>query len=227
MYRLNRFLIITIAVALLLAAENYAVAAAETEINPSATGDGDIASLIPLVATRGLPGAALADSNALQRLPSPLPGTSVSESLVTLANTGEHVSTVKTWSEPLGVGLVEFQETAAVSGTTTVEYWVFGPEHRRCLLNGAATYGKEGYLLSSNFWRNDRQLVFGNSPALPSDIFPSRIPPSAVWLSLKDQKPGGRGKLDMSLGRYGYMTFDLWGQDVEQIRTPARKFPNT
>jgi hypothetical protein len=222
MFRLNRYLIITMVGALLFAAEKCA---AGTEITQSAKADAtDITLLIPLVVARGLPGGAMPDPNALQRRPSPLPGTSVSESLVTLANTGEHVGTVTTWNEPLGVGLLEFQETAAVSGTTTVEYWVFGSEHRRCLLNSAATYGKEGYLLSSNFWRNDRRLLFGNSPALPSDIFPSRIPPSAVWLSLNDQKPGGSGKLDTSLGRYGYVTFDLWARDIEQIRTPAGSF---
>lgn len=226
MFRLNRYLIIAIVGALLFAAENCAVAAAGTEITQSAatTDPTDITSLIPLVIARGLPGGAMPDPNTLRRLPSPLAGSSVSESLVTLADTGEHVSTVTTWSEPLGAGLLEFQETAAGSGPTTVEYWVFGSEHRRCVLNGAATYSKEGYLLSSNFWRNDRQLVFGNSPALPSDIFPSRIPPSAVWLSLNDRKPGGRGKLDMSLGRYGYMTFDLWAQDIEQLRTTAGSF---
>jgi hypothetical protein len=225
MSRLNRYLIITIVAALLFATENFAVAAAGANtIQSAATDDADITLLIPLVVARGLPGGAMPDPNALPRRPSPSPGTSVSESLVALANTGERVSTVTTWSEPLGAGLLEFQETAAVSGTTTVEYWVFGSGHRRCLLNGAATYGEEGYLLSSNFWRNDRQLLFGNSPALPSDIFPSRIPPSAVWLSLNDQKPGGSGKLDTSLGRYGYMTSDLWAQDVEQIRTPAGSF---
>ena len=225
MFRLNRYLIITIVGALLFAAENCDIAAAGTEITQSsATDDADITLLTPLVVARGLPGGAMPDPNTLRRLPSPLAGSSVSESLVTLANTGEHVSAVTTWSEPLGTGLLEFQETAAVSGTTTVEYWVFGSEHRRCILNGAATYGKEGYLLSSNFWRNDRQLLFSNSPALPSDIFPSRIPPSAVWLSLENQKPGGRGKIDISLGRYGYMTFDLWGQDIEQIRTSAGSF---
>ena len=107
-----------------------------------------------------------------------------------------------TWTEPLGAGLLEFQETAAVSGPTTVEYWVFGSGHRRCVLNGDFIYSKEGYLLSANFWRNDRQLLFVNSPAFPSDFFPSRIPPSAVFLSLNAQKPGGSGKLNSSLGRY-------------------------
>jgi hypothetical protein len=226
MFRPNRYLIITLVVAFLLfAAENSALAVARAEITQSVSTDAtDITSLIPLVAARGLPAVAMPDANAIGRLPSPLPGSSVSESLVTLANTGEQVSTVTTWSEPLGAGLLEFQETAAVSGTTTVEYWVFGSDHRRCLLNGAATYGQKGYLLSSNFWRNDRQPLFGNSPALPNDIFPSRIPPSAVWLSLNNQKPGGTGKLDTILGRYGYMTFDLWAQDVEQIKAPAGSF---
>jgi hypothetical protein len=225
MLRLSRYLIIAIVGALLFAAENCAVAAAGTEITQSAANDApDITLLIPLLDARGLPGGALPDPDALRRLPSPLPGSSVSESLVTLANTGERMSTVTTWSEPLGAGQLEFQETAGVSGTTTVEYWVFGSDHRRCLLNGAATYGKEGYLLSSNFWRNDRQPLFGNSPALPNDIFPSRIPPSAVWLSLNNPKPGGSGKLDCILGRYGYMTFDLWAQDIEQIRTQAGSF---
>jgi hypothetical protein len=225
MFGLNRYLIITIVGALLFAAENCAIAAAGTEVaQSSARDDADIASLIPLVVARGLPGGAMPNPNALQRLPLPLPGTSVSESLVMLANTREHVSTVTTWSEPLGAGLLEIQETFALSGTTTVEYWVFGSQHRRCLVNGAATYGKERYLLSSNFWRNDRQPLFGNSPALPNDIFPSRIPPSAVWLSLNNQEPGGSGKLDSILGRYGYMTFDLWARDIERIRTPAGSF---
>jgi hypothetical protein len=226
MFRLNRYPIITIVVALLFAAEHCAISAAGTEITRSSARDdnADITLLIHLVLARGLPDGAMSDPNPLQRLPRPLPSSSVSEALVTLANSGEHESTVRTWSEALGPGLLEFEETTTISGTITIEYWVFGSEHRRCVLNGAATYGKQGYLLSSNFWRNDRQLLFGNSPELPRDIFPSRIPPSAVWLSLNDQKPGGRGKLDTSLGRYGYMTFDLWGQDIEQTATPAGSF---
>jgi hypothetical protein len=179
---------------------------------------------MPLIAARGLAGGALPDPSAPERIPSPLSGASVSESLVMLSNTGARVSRVTTWSEPLGAGLLEFQETVAVSGQRTIEYWVFGSERRRCLFNGNATYSKEGHLLSGNFWRNDRQLFFVNSPAFPSDIFPSRIPPSAVLFSLDTQKPGGSGQLNTSLGRYGYVTFDLWAQDIEQITVPAGSF---
>jgi hypothetical protein len=148
----------------------------------------------------------------------------VSESLVTLSNTGEQVSKVTIWSEPLGSGALELQETLSAAGQLTVEYWVFGSGQRRCVLNGDATYSKEGRLLSSNFWRNDPQLRFVSSPTFPDDIFPSRIPPSAVLLSLNAQKPGGTGKLNTTLGRYGYMTFDLWAQDIEQITVPAGSF---
>jgi len=227
MFRRNSYLIITTVVGLLFATDKCAIGASGTKIahsQPASSDAAEIVSLIPLITARGLAGGALPDPRTPERIPSPLPGTSVSESLVTLSNTGERVSKVTAWTEPLGAGLLEFQETAAVSGPTTVEYWVFGSGHRRCVLNGDFIYSKEGYLVSANFWRNDRQLLFVNSPAFPSDFFPSRIPPSAVFLSLNAQKPGGSGKLNSSLGRYGYMTFDLWAHDIEQITVPAGSF---
>jgi hypothetical protein len=223
----KHIVIITTVVAHLCAADKSSIGSPDAQLarsQPASSDAADIASLIPLVVARGFAGGAMADPRASKRIPSPLPGTSVSESLVTLTHTRERVSKVTTWSEPLGSGLLEFQETAAVTGLTTVEYWVFGPERRRCVLNGDATYGEDAHLLSSNFWRNDRQLLFVNSPALPRDIFPSRIPPSAVVLSLNAQKPGGSGKLNTSLGRYGYVTFDLRAQDIEQITVPAGGF---
>jgi hypothetical protein len=224
-FRENSYLIIT-TVAFLFAADKCAASGAEIAYSqPAETSDAaNITSLIALIVARGLASRAMPDPSAPEWIPSPLPGTSVSESLVTLSKTGERVSKVMTWSEPLGSSLLEFQETTAVSGPTTVEYWVYESGHRRCVLNGAATYGKQGYLLSSNFWRNDRQLPFVNSPTFPSDIFPSRIPPSAVLLSLNAQKPGGSGKLNTILGRYGYMTFDLRAQEIEQIKVPAGSF---
>jgi hypothetical protein len=109
-------------------------------------------------------------------------------------------------------------------GQTTVEYWVFRPDHRRCILSGDAAYGKDGRLLSSNFWRNDPQLRFAGSPGFPNDVFPSRIPPSAVLLTLDSLRPRATGKLNMILGRYGYMTFDLWAQDIEKSTVPAGTF---
>jgi hypothetical protein len=81
MFRLNHYLIIAIAVAPLFAAENCAFARAGPEIAQSASTDAtDITSLISLVVARGLLAGAMPDPNALVRLPTPLPGTSVSES---------------------------------------------------------------------------------------------------------------------------------------------------
>ena len=57
-----------------------------------------------------------------------------------------------------------------------------------------------------------------------NDVFPSRIPPSAFLLALDASEPGATGKLNMVLGRYGYMTFDLWAQDIEQTTVPAGTF---
>jgi hypothetical protein len=119
---------------------------------------------------------------------------------------------------------LELQETTAAAGQTTAEYWIFASNRRRCVLNGDAPYGKDGRLLSSNFWRNDPQLLFASSPPLPNDVFPSRLPPSAVLLTLDATEPGATGKLNMILGRYGYMTFDLWAQDIEQTTVPAGTF---
>jgi len=166
----------------------------------------------------------MSDPRATAHLPSPRPGASVSESIVTLTNTGERVSKATIWSEPLGSGLLELQETTSAGGQTAAEYWVFTSDRRKCVLNGNAAYGKDGRLLSSNFWRNDRQLSFTNSPPFPDDLFPSRLPPSAVLFTLDAKKPGATGKLDMILGRYGYMTFDLWVQDVELTTVPAGTF---
>jgi len=59
---------------------------------------------------------------------------------------------------------------------------------------------------------------------LPNDVFPSRIPPSAFLFALDAPEPGAAGKLNMVLGRYGYMTFDLWAQDIEQSTVPAGTF---
>jgi hypothetical protein len=177
-----------------------------------------------LIAARGLAGGALPDPRASAHIPSPLPGASVSESIVTLSNTGERISKVTIWSEPLGSGTLELQETAAAAGQTTAEYWVFTSDRHRCVLYGDVTYGKDGRLLSSNFWRNDPQLRFSGSIPFPNNVFPSRLPPSAVLLTLDAPEPGANGKLNMILGRYGYMTFDLWAQDIEKTTVPAGTF---
>src|ERR1700676_2926678 len=103
--------------------------ASGTEIAYSQPASSDTANttyLMHLSAACGRAGGALPDPSARERIPSPLSGASVSESLVTLSNTGARVSRVTTWSEPLGAGLLEFQETVAVSGQRTIEYWLFG-----------------------------------------------------------------------------------------------------
>jgi hypothetical protein len=177
-----------------------------------------------LISARGLIQGSMPDSRASEHIPTPLPGSSISESVVTLSDTGERVSNVMLWEEPFGDGFLDLQETAAEGGETIVEYWALTSNHRRCLLNGKAAYGQDGRLLSSNFWRNDPQLRYSGSVPLPNDIFPSRIPPSAFLPALNDLKPGATGKLHVVLGRYGQVSFDLWAQDVEQITVPAGAF---
>jgi len=228
MSRPHRYLVITLTLASVIAAGRYALTASDAQVarlrSTSSDGDGDISQFTGLIAARGLAGGAMPDPRASAQIPSPLPGASVSESIVTLSNTGERVSKATIWSEPLGPGLLELQETTAAAGQTTTEYWVFTSDRRRCVLNGDAAYGKDGRLLSGNFWRNDPQLRFASSPPFPNDVFPSRIPPSAVLLTLSAPKPGATGKLNMILGRYGYMTFDLWAQDIEPTTVPAGTF---
>jgi hypothetical protein len=226
MSRPHRYLVFTLALASLIGAGRYALAASDAQIARlrSTSSDDDISQYMGLVAARGLAGGAMPDPRASQQIPSPIPGTSVSESLVKLTDTGERVSKVTTWSESLGSGVLELQESIAAAGQTTVEYWLFASDRRRCVLNGGAVYGKEGRLLRSDFWRNDPQLPFVNSTVFPDRVFPTRIPPSAVLIALNAQKPGATGTLNVSLGRYGYMTFDLWAQDIEQITVPAGSF---
>jgi hypothetical protein len=164
------------------------------------------------------------ESRGAQQIATPLSGDSVVESIVALSSTGEAVNKATTWNEPLGSGFLEVQETAGVAGQTTTEYWLLTSDHRRCLVNGDATYGKDGRLLSNNFWRNDQQLHFAGSPQLPDNVFPSRIPSSAFLPALNALEPGATGRLNVVLGRYGFMTFDLWAQDFEQTSVPAGTF---
>jgi len=177
-----------------------------------------------LIAVRGLIPGSMPDPRASEHVPAPLPGSSVSESVVTLSNTKERVSNVTLWEEPLGSGVLDLQETTTAAGQTNVEYWVPTFDHRRCVLNGEADYGEDGRLLRSDFWRNDPQLRSPGSSPFPNDIFPSRIPSSAFLPALSDPKPGAMGKLNVVLGRYGQMTFDLWAQEVEQVTVPAGTF---
>ena len=212
--------------AAVIAAGRCALAAsdAQTGLVRSTFADVDMFKVMGLIVARGLAGGAMPDPRASEHIPSPLPGSSVSESIVTLNNTGERVGKATIWNEPLGSGFLELQETTAAAGQSTAEYWVLTSDRRRCVLNGEAAYGKDGRLLSSNFWRNDPQLRFAGSPQLPNDVFPSRIPPSAFLFALGAAEPGATGKLNMVLGRYGYMTFDLWAQDIEQTTVPAGTF---
>jgi hypothetical protein len=175
----------------------------------------DLTTLTGMVVARGLGNGEMANPGASKQMPSPIPGTSVSESAVTLNKTGERISTAIIWDEPFGGDSLELQETVAAAGQTTVEYWVLTADRRRCLLNGDAAYDKEGRLLSSNFWRNDPQLHFEGSPQLPSDVFPSHIPPGAFLPALGAIKPGAAGTLNVVLGRFGYM---------EQTSVPAGVF---
>jgi hypothetical protein len=226
MPRPHRYFVITLMLAAVIAAGRCALAAsdAQTGLVRSTFADVDMFKVMGLIVARGLAGGAMPDPRASEHIPSPLPGSSVSESIVTLNNTGERVGKATIWNEPLGSGFLELQETTAPAGQKTAEYWVLTSDRRRCILNGEAAYGKDGRLLSSNFWRNDPQLRFAGSPQLPNDLFPSRIPPSAFLPALDALEPGATGKLNMVLGRYGYMTFDLWAQDIEQTTVPAGTF---
>ena len=201
-----------------------AQADAQIALLQSPSSDAEVSRLTDLISARGLAGGALPDPRAIAHSPTPRPGASVSEAIITLANSGEQISKAKIWSEPLGSGSLELQETTAMDGQTTAEYWVFASDHRRCVLNGDATYGKDGRLLSSNFWRNDPQLSFLSAHPLPNDVFPSHLPPSAVLVTLNSMASGSTGELNMVLGRYGYMTFDLWAEKIEQIAVPAGTF---
>jgi hypothetical protein len=218
--------VITLILAAVIAAgrDAFAATAAQIALLVSTSADVDVSEFTGLIAARGLADGAMADPRASKHIPSPLPGAHVSESIVTLSKTGERISKATIWNEPLGSGLLEFEETTAAAGQTMVEYWVLTSDRHRCILNGAAAYGKDGRLLSSNFWRNDPQLRFAGSPTFPNDVFPSRIPPSAFLPALDAPKPGATGKLNMVLGRYGHMTFDLWAQDLEQTSVPAGTF---
>jgi hypothetical protein len=226
MPRPHRYFVIALMLAAVIAAGRCALAAsdAQTGLLRSTFADVDMSKVMGLIVARGLAGGAMPDPRASEHIPSPLPGSSVSESIVTLNNTGERVGKATIWNEPLGSGFLELQETTAPAGQNTAEYWVLTSDRRRCVLNGEAAYGKDGRLLSSNFWRNDPQLRFAGSPQLPNDLFPSRIPPSAFLPALDALEPGATGKLNMVLGRYGYMTFDLWAQDIEQTTVPAGTF---
>ena len=221
-----RYFVITLTLASMLATGARASAASDAAIARlrSTSSEAEISQFTELIAARGLAGGAMPDPRSSDHVPSPLAGVSVSESIVTLSSTGERVSKATIWSEPLGPGFLELQETMTVAGQTTAEYWVFASERRRCVLSGDASYSNDGRLLASNFWRNDPQLRFAGSPSFPSDVFPNRIPSSAVRLSLKVAAPGSTGKLNTILGRYGYMTFDLWAQDIEQTTVPAGTF---
>jgi hypothetical protein len=218
MRRPHRYCTITLTLVVLIAAGRYdtlAASDAQVALLRATLTDVDMSKFIGMIATRGLADGAM---------PSPLPGASVSESIVTLSNTGERESKATIRDEPLGSGFLELQETTTAAGQTTAEYWVLTSDRRRCVLNGEAAYGKDGRLLSSNFWRNDPQQRFAGSPQFPNDVFPSRVPPSAFLLALDAPKPGATGRLNMVVGRYGYMTFDLWAQDVEQSKVPAEPF---
>jgi hypothetical protein len=203
MPRPHRYFVITLTLAAVIAAGRYGLAASDAQIAllRSTFADVDISKFMGLIAARGLADGAMPDPRASEHMPSPLPGASVSESIVTLSNTGERVSKAMIWNEPLGSGFLELQETTAAAGQTTVEYWVLTSDRRRCVLSGDAAYGKDGRLLSSNFWRNDPQLRFARSPQFPNDVFPSRTPPSAFLLALDAPEPGATGKLNMVLGR--------------------------
>ena len=218
--------VIALMLAAAIAAGRCEHGASGAQIAPlrSTSADLDISKFAGLIAARGLADGAMPNPRASEHIPTPLPGANVSESIVTLSKTGERVSKATMWEEPFGSGFLELQETTAAAGQNTAEYWVLTADHRRCVLNGDAAYGKDGRLLSSNFWRNDSQLRFPGSPQFPIDVFPSRIPPSAILLTLDALEPGATGKLNVVVGRYGYMTFDLWAQEIEQITVPAGTF---
>ena len=180
--RPHRYFTITLTlIALIIAAGRYnALAASDAQVAllRATLTDVDMSKFIGLIAARGLAEGAMPDPRASELMPSPLPGASVSESIVTLSNTGKRVSKVTIWDEPLGSGFLELQETTAAAGQTTAEYWVLTSDRRRCVLNGEAAYGKDGRLLSSNFWRNDPQLRFGVRPS--SRTMYSRAAPHPV-----------------------------------------------
>ena len=226
MLRPPRNFAIALTVAAMLTTGIYTVGAADVPVQLARTSPAtdEISGLIEMIRARGLMDGAIANVHASGHVPLPIPGSSVTESIVTLSNTGEQVSKARVWNEPLGSRFLEVQQTTAAAGQTTIEYWVLPADRRKCLLNGDAVYSKDGRLLAYNFWRNDPEIRFAGSTQLPDNVFPSRVPPSAFLSALNAQNPGSTGRLNMVLGRYGYMTFDLWAQDIEQVTVPAGTF---
>ena len=119
MRRPHRYFTITLALVALIAAGRYnALVASDARVAllRATLTDVDMSKFIGLIAARGLAEGAMPDPRASELMPSPLPGASVSESIVTLSNTGKRVSKVTIWDEPLGSGFLELQETTAAAG---------------------------------------------------------------------------------------------------------------
>lgn len=182
----------------------------------------DASQFLTLVAERGLIDGAIPDPRASEHIPSPRPGAVVAESIVSLRKSGEQVGKAIAWSEWYRAGSLEFQEAWSPTGQSAVQYWVLSPADQRCVLTGQAAYGKDGHLLSSSLWRNDPEMLVTGAPDFPGDIFPNLgFPVSAVLRVLSAPRPSATGKLNMMMGPYGYMTFDMWAEGLEQVSVPA------
>jgi hypothetical protein len=140
MPRPHSYSIITLTLAAVIANGQLSLTeAAQEALLPSTSADIDLSTKFArLITGRGLADGAMSDPHASAHIPSPLPGSSVSESIVSLNDTGEEVSTATVWSEPLGSGSLELQESTAAAGQTTIEYWVLTSDRRRCVLSGDA-----------------------------------------------------------------------------------------
>jgi hypothetical protein len=198
---------------------------ADDQMQRSGRDLGDMPEFLSLVAARGLADGAMPDPRASEHIPLPKAGANVAESVVTLRKTGERVVKAIVWSEPVDHGSLEFQEALAPTGLTGVQYFIISADGRRCVLMAQAAYGKDGRLLSSSFWRNDPEMRTAGSPDFPSNIFPNLgFPVSAILRALDAPEVGATGTLNMMMGPYGYMTFDLWGQDIEPTTVRAGTF---
>ena len=96
----------------------------------------------------------------------------------------------------------------------------------KVVLNGAKVklIFKEGGLMIMTYGAALQAGGSRSTGKLHGDVFPNRIPPNAFLYALDAPEPNAAGELKMAIGSYGYMTFDLWAEDIEQTSVPAGTF---
>ena len=135
-------------------------------------------------------------------------GVEIDEYVQRIKGTGEEMSRVKEWEEPIGDKLLDVMMVKFPGGQSLTQFFVLPKDGRGCILFGQRGHSRSGRPLMSDEWRYDSDLRIPGADELPSEAFPNMgISAPSFLRALDSPKVGGTGAINQ-------LTSPIYGADA-------------